>query len=384
MISANHNPGFFTILFQTTPSQKILIFFLLLLFSCSGILSVCLALLFKEPLIYCIDPITKISFECSEITACTHEYAFYIDKEAGPHSFSSQYELICEGSAQKRLALTCIFFGYLLAAIMQTVYLINPSQRRLFIGLGGYAMGIGYFIMLLINWFDGDFVAIAWLFLLPGFGSVIVITYVYIFINENFKGELCSVLIIMLDAAWGVSGISFAVLGYVVRCDWRIILGLCSTIMFVGSSYLLFAKKPLETIINDNNEYEEEEDVPEENINVLSYFRDLWKNPTIKNNFLIYSLTWGIFVAIYVCQYVELECVGGSVYFNNLFLCCLELSTTFLGGTISRKYSCDKILKITINIVIILFLSFIFAPNSLRDASGYKVSFYVVCLLLMI
>ena len=386
MKTPNKKTGFFSILSQTTPSQKLLIFFLLFLFSCSGILSVCLALFFKEPLIYCIDPKTNIPFECSEQTACTHNYPFSIDKTAGPHSFSSQYELICEASSQKRLALTCIFFGYLLAAIMQTIYIIKASQRRSFIVMGGYFMSIGYFFMLLVNWLEMNFINIAWLFLAPGFGSVIVITYAYIFVNEHFKGELCSVLIIMLDAAWGVSGISFSFLGFFVKCDWRIILGLASMIIFVCSSYLCFSKDNSDdtSTIQNNGEIDEEdeEDVKEEHFNIFSYFRDLWKNPIIRNNFLIYTLTWGIYMAIYICQYVELECVGGSVYFNNFFLCCLELSSTLLGGFITRKYNCNTILHNAINIVIILFLCFMFAPISIREASGFQVTFFVVCLLL--
>ena len=98
---------FFSAFFsQTTASEKIIISALTILFSATAVQVISIPIFFKEPLIYCTIPETKTTFQCSEFEACSNDYSFYIDKINGPASFSSQYDLICENSSKKRLALT--------------------------------------------------------------------------------------------------------------------------------------------------------------------------------------------------------------------------------------------------------------------------------------
>ena len=381
-------PGFFSILSQTTPSQKILIFFLTIIFSCSGMVSISVAVFFKEPLIICTDPITNSSFHCSEVTACTYNYEYVIDKENGPKSFSSQYDLICEGSAEKRLALTCLFIGYLLAAIVQLVYFIDATRRKKFIILGGYALAVSYFLMLVVSWANLSFRMIALLFFVAGLGTVYIITYSYIYVSEAFKGELTSMLIIVLNLGWGIIGIIFTLIGYLFNCDWRVLMGSCSVFVCCSCLYMSFSKEKSKQSIEDKGndqpiEEEDEDDEPVgEPISIFSYFKDMWPHKTIRTNFLIYCLTWSFCNMIYVLQYVELGSVGGSVYFNSIFLCCIELFSNFFAGIMIKKYSCDKILNIVISMVIIFFLCFVRAPLSIGDASGLEIAFYITCLLI--
>ena len=143
-------------------------------------------------------------------------------------------------------------------------------------------------------------------------------------------------------------------------------------------------KKP-DIDIKDKTIEEEDDDEDEvvgESISVFSYFKDMWPHKTIRSNFLIYCLTWGFCNMIYVLQYVELGSVGGSVYFNSIFMCCLEIFICSFAGVLTKKYSCDKILNTVIILVIVFFLMFITAPLSIGDASGFSVAFYIVCLLI--
>ena len=274
----------------------------------------------------------------------------------------------------KRFALTGIFVGYLLAATIQTVFMIDPKTRKWYIVAGGFTVSGSFLLMIIVNLMGWEFMIIAWLFIIAGFGSVYAITYLFIFVNENLKGELASFLYIILNLFWGVAGIFFTILGYVSQCDWRVMMAVCALMMSICSIYMIYWKK--------DEKHEEGDQIIQENISIISYFKDMWPNKTIRTNFLIYVLLWGFFHIVYNVQYVELESVGGSVYFNTILCCFIEIFSSFFAGFISRKYSCDKVLKMVISLVVLCFSCFIFAPLSLSQASGIKVTFFVTCLLI--
>ena len=127
---SKNTKGFFQIISEAKPSDKILVFLISLLYSSTSILSVTLPILFKDPIIYCENPIDKTLFICSEEIACSNEFIFFIDKKNGPKSFSSEYELICDNSSLKRLALTFYYLGYLVAAILQIIIVIEDTKKK--------------------------------------------------------------------------------------------------------------------------------------------------------------------------------------------------------------------------------------------------------------
>ena len=389
-------PSFYSVLSNATTSQKLLIFFLILLFTCNSNLTIEIALLFKEPLIICTDPITQTKFQCSEITACSYNYPFFIDKVNGPYSFTAEYELICENSAKKRFALTSIYVGYLAAAACQIAYMIDANRRKWFIAGAGYAVILSYFVMLMVDKLDFDFIIIAFFFFVAGMGGMYYTTYIFIFINENFKGDLASIATLIISIGWGSAGIFYTVIGYFVNCDWRVLVIIYFISLMVSSTYLACWKrtseyqneKPINKPIiekeneDDDDDEEEEESHKNVNISIFSYFKDIWPNKTIRTNFLILVFVFGIYLMVNVVSYVELESVGGNIYFNTILVCCIEICSCFIASHISRIYPSDRILKFAMTVIVIDFLCFIFAPRSIGESSGLTVLFFVGCLLL--
>lgn len=376
------NSGFFSAFNKANLSQKIIILSLTVLYSSTAILSIPLAIVFKEPLILCTDPETETTFQCPEVEACTNNYRYIISKDDGPKSFSSQYELICEEQWQKRMALTCIFFGYLLAAALQTFYIIDAKKRRVFIFWSGIALFVVLLLILMVDIFHLKFILIAWLFFFAGTLVLYPITYIYIYVNENFQGELSTFSMVFLEMGWGVIGILYAVLGWFFNADWRYLMGL-GCILTITSSIIFYATKLEKNKINPEDEEEEDDDAVEEaKVGLWSYCKDMWPNTTIRINFIVYTLAWSLYCMIYTLQYVELGSVGGNVYFNTVFCCVLEICAAFFASIIIKKYSCEKMLKLLVFIEGIFFSIFLFAPPSISVSSGLQTTFFVTCLLI--
>lgn len=366
---------------HTSLSEKTIIFFLVLVFSATSVQMLSMQILFKDPLIICTDPNTNLTFSCTEVEACTNTYPFMIDKVNGPQSFSAEYELICENSSQKRLTLTLSFLGFLVAAIFQILIMVDYKNRKSLICISGFGMTIAYILMLLSNCFGFSFNIIGFLFFINGFFLIYINTFTYIYASQNIKGEVSGIVIIFMTVTWALVGIFYTIVGYLTNANWQILI-ICSCSLTFICAFLVFITKQIPNEIKKEEIIEEEEIVGEEQFSTLSYFRDMWPNLTIRRNFLIYTFVWSIFFVVYIVQYVELESVGGSVYTNTILCCVLEICSAFFAGYLTRKYSCEKILKFSVTMVAIFFLMFIFAPISLTSASGFQTFFFGACLLI--
>jgi len=377
---AKNSESLFSIfLSQSTFSEKIIISALTLLFSSASVQVISIPILFKEPLIYCTDPTTNNTFLCSELEACTSKYPYFIDKINGPSSFSSQYDLICENSSQKRMALTMSFTGFLIAATLHTLIIVDQKKRKVLIGLAGIALSLGYFLMILFDFFNCSFESIAYLFLWTGFCVVYVNTFAYVYSSQNLKGELIGITIILLNIFWGVFGILYGILGYISNASWKLLIfagGVCSFF----PALVIFLTKEEEPPKKDGKD--EENNQQAEQISIFSYFKDMWKNSVIRYNFFTYTLVWSFFCVIYNVQFVELETVGGSVYFNTVLCCIVEIVAAVGSGILTQKYKCSDLLNISVTTVSIFFIVFIFAPVSLGSSSGLQSYFFIGCLLI--
>ena len=379
---ATKSPSLFEILkSQTSRSEKTIILFLVFVFSATAIQMVSIPILFKDPLILCTDPNTNLTFSCSEAEACTNTYPYIIDKINGPQSFTAEYDLICENSSKKRLALTLSFLGFLVAAILQTLIMVDYKNRKSLIGISGFGMAIVYVLMILSNFFGFSFVFIGYLLFINGVFLIMVNTFTYIYASENIKGEVSGICMILLNITWGVVGIFYTIVGYLTNANWRILI-ICSFFLTFISAFLIFITKETPKEGKKEEIFEDDEIVATEQFSILSYFRDMWPNVRIRTNFLIYTFVWSIFFVIYIVQYIELESVGGSVYTNTILCCLLEICSAFFAGFLTRKYPCEKILKFSVTMVAIFFIMFIFAPISLASATNFQTFFFGVCLLI--
>ena len=113
---------------------------------------------------------------------------------------------------------------------------------------------------------------------------------------------------------------------------------------------------------------------------MLSFLKDMWPNVQIRKNFVIYALFWSTNAMVYSVGLVELESLGGNLYFNMIVCSLLELISTMLTGVISKKFNCSDILRWTLTMVAFFFSIFIFCPPNLISGSVLQVSFFVMCL----
>lgn len=378
-----NNTSIFSFFNKVSFNKKYSFFSLATFFSCGSIYMVSIAILFKQPTILCLNDMNEPldnSFECSEIDACSGKFFYFIEQNNNPHSLTTEYELICENSSKKRLALTLIFFGYLSAAILQFIFVIQAAQRKTFLFCGGIGIATSLFLLILFNWLNLDFVYFSAVFFLGGLSLIYVNTYSYIFINENFKEEMIPFATLFLSTIWACFGIMIAILGIIFNGNWKVLVSFCCILCFIFS--LVFFKINIdekETDVNFASRISIEKEEPIENNGLFSTFKDLWPHKQIRLNFLIYTFLWAYMCMVYSVQFVELESVGGSVYFNAIIFCFLELISIFFASIITKKFKCISLINFTVALEGIFLVIFILAPLSLYLATGLQSIFFIFC-----
>ena len=218
-----------------SPQDRQAAYMLIFLFAASASISLGVPIMFKDPLIYCIDKDNN-KYICSEVEACSNNdnISYYIDKINGPRSFTTDFELICENSAQKRFALLLNFLGFFVGCIVITFFVIGASIRKRMISLYSIIYGISLLLMLVLS--DSLFV-ISILLFISSFCFICCNAYIYVFITENFIGDLASSLMILVNVGWALAGIFFAIFAYFINSDWRLFLGVGGILMASGGAY---------------------------------------------------------------------------------------------------------------------------------------------------
>lgn len=227
-------------------------FVLIFIFSVSVSVMIGVPIMFKEPLIYCLDSNNNNStFVCTEVEACSNNYIYYIDKVNGPRSFTTDFELICENSSKKRVALTMNFFGFFVGCFIITFYTISASVRKNVIGFFSFVYGVSLILMLVFS--DSLFLISIFLFI-ASFSFICLNAYIYVFITENFVGDLASSMMILVNIGAASWGMFFAAFAFFVNSNWRLFLGLAGVLMTIGGIYfwvLPFPKRYEKGLEND-------------------------------------------------------------------------------------------------------------------------------------
>lgn len=240
--------SFFQIFTQlANKNQKRLIIFLCLLFSSSAAMVLGIPIVFKEPIIICLPENTQ----CSEEQACFQD--FYIDLQNGPSSFTAEFGLVCENKPQKTFAITLSFFGILLGCICTTFIPVNQRKRKTYLGILGIVMGLSLWSM---RFSETYFLGISVEISICTFCFMSINTFSYLFIGENFKGELAGFLTIMYSACWAFTGIFYALFAYLINADWKIFVMATGTMGIFSSFGLLLTKN--DAIYEEGNEEAEE------------------------------------------------------------------------------------------------------------------------------
>ena len=225
--------GLFDSLRLASPNDRKASYMLIFLFSACASICLGVPIMFKDPLIYCSDG-SSPPFVCTEVEACSGAFNYYIDKIHGSKSFSSDFELICENSSQKRFALTMNFLGFFAGCFMITFFVISASIRKKVISFFSVFYGVSLLMML---FFYNSLFIISLLLFVTSFCFICINAYIYVFCTENFIGDLASSLMILVNVGWAVSGISYAIFAYLVNSNWMIFLGVAGILMIVGGGY---------------------------------------------------------------------------------------------------------------------------------------------------
>lgn len=232
-LSEEKHIGLMDSLRLASPSDRKVSFLLIFLFSASASIMLGVPIMFKEPLIYCQDHQNN-TFVCSESDACSGNFNYFIDKVNGPKSFTSDFELICENSAGKRFALTMNFFGFFVGCLFITFFVVSASRRKLFICLTSIIYGLSLILML---FFPESLFLISILLFVVSFCFIYINAYIYVFITENFIGDLASSMMILVNIGIAIAGISFAIFAFFINSNWKIYLGVSGLLMTGGGVY---------------------------------------------------------------------------------------------------------------------------------------------------
>jgi Major Facilitator Superfamily len=396
---------------------------LLLLFSISSCPILCIPIFFQDPLPLCPN------LSSSTPSQCTFDCSSPIfDLENGPNSISADFGIICEQKSLKTLAITINFIGIFLGCACSSFILIDKKKRQQFLGILGGVLGASLILMTVTKSFD---VVVA-LIGLASFCFMYINTYSYMLISENFSGALASFVTLMYSTFWAFTGIFYAIFAHFTKASWKPLCILCGILGLIGG-ILLFILKEKEYLnknsnenspeIEGNNSTEDEEKQKEEDQlrnddestrnmtktnnfkegkqGLIESLREAWTKPQIRTNFLVYAGFWSFYTICYCCILIELESVGGNLYFNIVLCSCIEILACVMAGwlggkkekvnidnqkglfDINKKHvqnnnGSTKLIKKLLSFLALFFGIFILAPSSLEGAGS---SFFIFCLL---
>lgn len=72
---------------------------------------------------------------------------------------------------------------------------------------------------------------------------------------------------------------------------------------------------------------------------------ELWVNKTILKNFAIFNFIWPFYMVSYTNVVIELESVGGNLYYNLMFCSSMEIVAAFF-ASYCNKFESKKVICI--------------------------------------
>ena len=228
-----------------TPTEKKLIICACFIVAMSGTLLLGIPILFKDPKIICL-PSNEV---CFEDTACSQDH--YIDIVNGPQSFSAEFSLICNNKPQKIFAITMSFMGIFVGTLTSTFILFHPRRRQLLLSIASLIIGVSLLGMLV---FSSDFFIISILIFTTNYGFVYINVYSYLYISENFKGELAGFVTITYSIVWAIAATGFAIIGLCTDANWRFYCGVNGFLNVIAGIAFLLTKNEK---IYDNDEHDQ-------------------------------------------------------------------------------------------------------------------------------
>lgn len=222
---------------ETTFEEKLLILKICLAYGSCSICFNGIAFWFQTPELYCRDHETLKKSVCSEEFACNNPYVtLHINRKSGPYSLTGEFSLICDNKIYQRMLMSALFFGGLLGCLMNAIIIIHPRKRKLAISVLCMTIMFAKIGVVLLN---DNFYFLGFFLGLISFSAIILNSYSFALLNENFVGEVAKISTVMMSIIWGCFGIAYSVFCYLISSDWRIIF-IMGAIIFLFLSIAFF------------------------------------------------------------------------------------------------------------------------------------------------
>ena len=319
--------------------------------------------------------------------------------ENGPKSISTDFSLVCEQKSLKTLAITINFIGIFVGCACSSFILIESRKRQAFLGVLGGILGLSLILMTMMKKFE----LIVGLIGVASFCFMYINTYSYLFISENFEGDLASFVTLMYSTCWALIGILYAIFAYFTNASWKPLCLICGFLGLLGGILLLLTQFDEKGITDNGRTKEKEEKQKEEAAKkeegrkkeelqqesesserreegwkekegimrleliimeekrrveegnrclkmkgglkkegLVENLMEIWLKPQIRTNFLVYAGFWSFYTVCYCCILIELESVGGNLYINMVLCSIIELIACVLAGWFGGEKNGEK------------------------------------------
>lgn len=229
------NSIFSLFLHETTLNQKKLIVSVSIIF---GLLSpglIGLAIWFKEPTLLCINPLTRETFTCPQTQACSGEYEYEVDIINSAESVAKKLMLVCDRKYLKRMLISCYFFGGVCGCIANILVIIPATSRKLAFSILGIIHALAN---LGIVSFPDKIEAIAVFYAMISFTWIILHSYGFMIMNENFQGDMAKSVVMIMMLTWGLFGIVYSFVAYTINGNYQLLFLIIGSIALLDAIYL--------------------------------------------------------------------------------------------------------------------------------------------------
>lgn len=114
---------------------------------------------------------------------------------------------------------------------------------------------------------------------------------------------------------------------------------------------------------------------------MIEFFKAILPERQIRTNFLIFIFLWTTYSVTINDILIELETIGGNLYFNIGLVASLEVLASFLSGVLIMKSDGASSLKNYSTLILIVFGLFALAPANSKISETYQVLFLILLML---
>ena len=137
------------------------------------------------------------------------------------------------------MLISAYFLGGVFGCILNILVYVPAKKRKITVSCLGMIHALANLGIFL---FPEDIGVLPIFFALLSFTWIIIHSYCFMIMNENFQGDVAKSVIMIMMLCWGFSGILYSFISYVFNANYQILFFLIGLITIVDSVYLFFHK----------------------------------------------------------------------------------------------------------------------------------------------